>query len=129
MVVYEYGVDLDNGLSFSDGDLDLIRFEDNISQAILNRLKTVKDSLDLFYTEYGCFFLFFLGWRRTQNTLDFMKIELDACLKQDPRINNFTTTLEYSEDGSVLINIVLTDYMENVELNYVLTGNNIEEVA
>ena len=129
MTVYSYGVDLKSEFTFKDGDLNLSEYEDNIGQAIANRLNTIQDSLDLFYTDYGSLFLQFLGWRRTQSTLDFMKVELDNTLSKDPRINNFTTNLEYSDDGSVKITIQLTEYNNVTELNYVLNNNGIEEVS
>ena len=131
MTVYEYGVDLDSSLSFSDGDLRLSEYADNIVQAVSNRLNTIEDSLDLFYYDYGSLFLQFLGWRRTDETLRFMKLELDKTLSEDPRINSFTTELEFLSSGGVGIHIRLDDF-EEIELNLVLDGtgvNIVEEEA
>lgn len=123
---YEYGVDLDASLSFnSDGDLVLVKFKDNLCQAVSNRLNTVKDSLDLFYNDYGSVLLYFCGWKRKQSTLDFIRVELETCLKQDPRINDFTIDLSYSETGSVKINLRISNIMEDVEMNFVLNENGV----
>lgn len=127
MVVYEYGVDINSDLTFVNGDLVLSEYEDNIIQAIRNRLNTLEDSLDLFYETYGSVFLLMAGWKRNQDTLDVMSVILDSCLQQDPRINNFTTDLSYADDGSVKIQITLFNLGEALNLNYVFDGSIIYE--
>ena len=124
MTVYEYGVDIASELSFVDGDLKLAEYEDNIVQAVANRLNTVKDSLDLFYEDYGSVFLQFLGWRREEITLRFMKVELDKTLSEDPRISSFSSELEYDHNGNVNVSIRLDDF-ENTFLNLVLDGTGV----
>ena len=108
----DFGVDFKSDFVFIDGDLKLSKYGDNISQAICNRLNTVSDSLDLFYYDYGSLFTQFLGWKRTKETLNFMKVELDNVLKQDPRLNNFETSLNYNDEGAVIVNIVLEDTLK-----------------
>lgn len=128
MVVYDYGVDLDNSLSFVNGDLKLVEYEDNIAQAILNRLNTMQDSLDLFYDDYGSVLFNFLGWRNTENTLNFVKLEIDNVLSKDPRINEFSTSVEYIDSNKIRINITLQyDEDETLELNYVLDNMGVSE--
>ena len=124
MVVYNYGVDLDSSFTFKDGDLRLAEYENNISQAISNRLNTVTGALDLFYRNYGSLFLLFLGWRRTDETLSLMKVELDNTLRQDPRIGSFSTSLEYVPEG-VSVQVLLNDFADT-ELNFILNGNGVE---
>ena len=125
MTVYEYGVDITSNLNFNDeGDINLSKYEDNIVQAICNRLSTIQDTLDLFYYDYGSVLNHFLGWKKTDETLSFIKIEIENVLTKDPRINSFTVDLEYITEG-VRINIVLTDF-EEVNLNLVLNENGVE---
>ena len=124
MTLYDYGVDLDSSLSFKDGDLRLAEFEDNIVQAVANRLNTIQDSLDLFYEDYGSLFISFLGWKRNDETLRFMKIELDKTLQDDPRITSFTSELSFTDTGAVKIDIVLEDF-ENTELNLILGDSGV----
>ncbi len=126
MTVYEYGVDVGSDLSFNEGDINLSEYEDNIAQAIANRLNTIQDSLDLFYYDYGSFLTHFFGWRKTDETLGFIKLELENVLKKDTRINNFTVDLKYITKG-VAITIVLTDF-EEVNLNLVLNENGVEVI-
>lgn len=124
MTVYEYGVDIASSMNFVDGDLKLAEYEDNIVQAVANRLNTIEDSLDLFYTDYGSVFLQFLGWKREDTTLRFMKLELDKTLSEDPRINSFSSELEYDRQGRVQVQIRLDDF-ENTTLNLVIEGTGV----
>lgn len=127
-VITEYGVDINSSWDFTDGDLNLISDADNLCQAIMNRLNTTYDSLDLFYTGYGSFLLKFLGWKLNTETLNFIKLELDNCISNDVRISNFETEV-YSEDGVVKIKIVVYySFDANIELNYVLTEDGVSEV-
>lgn len=127
MVLYDYGVDLKSSFTFKDGDIEIVDGDDNISQAISNRLNTITDSLDLFYEDYGSLFLGFLGWKRNDETLRFMKIELDKCLTDDPRIDSFTSELSYTDTGAVRIDISLNGF-ENTELNLILDGTSVSVV-
>lgn len=126
MTIYDYGVDINSDLNFTNGDIALCEYEDNICQAVANRLRTIQDSLDLFYVDYGSFLTYFFGWRKTNETLNFIKLEIENVLRKDPRINNFTIDLEYIKEG-VLINIVLTDFGE-VNLNLVLNNEGVEVI-
>lgn len=126
---YDYGVDINSHFNFKDGDIELAEYDNNIAQAIMNRLNTFQDSLDLFYYDYGSFFLQFFGWRRRQTTLDLMKVELDLTLREDPRINEFESELEFGEvTNTVVIRIKLINGTIVNELNYVLSENGVELV-
>ena len=129
MVAYNYGVDLHNNLRFVNGDLQLAEYEENIAQAIGNRLNTMYDSLDVFYSGYGSVLLKFLGWRNTENTLKFVKLEVDNVLSQDPRLDEFSTSVEYVDSDRIRINIVL-QYSEDevIELSYDLDELGVSEV-
>lgn len=129
LVVYDYGVDIHNDLCFINGDLQLVEYDENIAQAIGNRLNTMQDSLDLFYEDYGSVLLKFLGWRNTQNTLKFVKLEVDNVLGKDPRIEEFSTSVEYVASDRIRIHITLKyDEDETLELNYDLTNMGVSEV-
>ena len=129
MVAYNYGVDLHNNLTFVNGDLQLVEYEENIAQAIGNRLNTMHDSLDLFYDDYGSVLYRFLGWRNTENTLRFVKLEVDNALSQDPRLTDFSTSVEYVDSNKIRIYIVLHyDEDEDLELSYDLDSMGVSEV-
>ena len=125
MVNKDYGVDLKSDFNFADGDLNLVKYEENICQAIQNRLSTIKDALGLFYYNYGGFFILFPGWKKDDETLSLMKIELESLLKQDEKIGDFETNLSYTEKGDVVINIVLKDG-EDTSLDFIMSNDGIE---
>lgn len=127
MVVVDYGIDLDASLSFSNGDLKLAEYETNIAQAIGNRLNTLTDELDIFYEDYGSVLRKFFGWHKVDETLKFIKIELDTVIAKDPRVTSFSTSVEYIQKG-VRIHIEIDSEGEILDLNYILTGENVELV-
>lgn len=108
------------------GDLKLITNEDNIAQAIINRLSSTFNNLNLFYMNYGSFLYGFLGWKRNDRTLKFMEIEIGNRIMQDNRISSYNLDLEFNSDGDVDINMIVQCTTGNVNLNLVLdtqTGN------
>lgn len=117
-VIYDYGVDIDNSWTFSDGDLKLTKYEENLSQAICNRLNTGLDELYLFYYNYGSILKSFLGWKANEETLEFVKLEVDNCLRDDPRINSFTSEVVYDGDGHLSINLKVVYDGDMVDLNF-----------
>ena len=106
--IVSIGTDMQSDWSFNDkGDLELVSGKDNISQAISNRLSTELNSL-LFYNEYGSLLWSFIGWRGSKQSLEFMKIEIENRLLQDPRLREYSVDLEYLGDGSVRIDMGIT---------------------
>lgn len=124
MTVYDYGVDIHTDFEFENGDIKLCEYEDNIIQAIANRLNTLQDSMDFFYTDYGSFLNYYYGWKKRNETLNFIKLEIMNSLRKDPRINDITVELEYIEKG-ISINITLNDF-GNINLNFNLTDDGVE---
>lgn len=120
----DYGADIKSDWSFHDGDLQLVTDKENIGQAVGNRLNTMQDELDAYYYDYGSFLQSFLGWRRTDKTLDFIKVEIDSVLGKDPRIVSFTSNLEYDSNGNVRIDLSIDD----VSLGFMLTNDGVIEV-
>lgn len=125
----EYGTDINSNWSFTDGDINLISGTDNLSQAIMNRLNTLQDELNLFYSDYGSYLQSFFGWRKNDKTLEFIKVEIDTVVNKDPRVNNFTSEISYNQEGNVNVNLVIM-YIdgEDFSLNYVLSNDGVLEV-
>ena len=120
----DIGVDVKSDWSLnSNGDLNLTSDEDNLRQAIMNRLKCYQPSMSIYYDHYGGYLGEYLGRRRTDETLKFMKIELDTILGQEDRINSFESSLEYTDDGKVHVELLVNVNDELVELNLVLDEN------
>lgn len=117
----DYGTDINSEWDLTDdGDIQIISNTGNLDQAITNRLTCGLDSLDLFYQDYGCNLAQFLGWRKTERTLEFIKLELQNRLNNEPRILGYSLNVEYTETG-VRVDMELTlndDYTHNIQLEF-----------
>lgn len=128
-VAYECGVDIDSSFQFRDGDLLLSEYDENLVQAVINRLNTNLEELDLFYEDYGSIFTSFLGWRTTDETKEYMKTEIATVLRKEPRLSSFDINLEYTDIGTLKINLDLyTTDGSILESNLVLGAEGIVEV-
>ena len=128
-VAYECGVDIDSSFQFHDGDLLLAEYDENLVQAVINRLNTNLEELDLFYEDYGSIFTSFLGWRTTEETKEYMKTEIATVLRKEPRLSSFDINLEYTDIGTLKINLDLyTTDGSILESNLVLGADGIVEV-
>ena len=105
--IVELGTDLNCNWDFKDGDLQLVENRANIKQSILNRLNCDYDSLDLFYYEYGSVLSNFLGWKHNDETLEFIRLEIEDTLNQEPRLTDFDVEVSYDKIGKVLIDLYI----------------------
>ena len=124
-VFYDLGVDIDSKWCFVDGDLKLISYNDNMVQALTNRLNTNLNELDLFYEEYGSVFTQFLGWRGNDETICFIRTELETVLRQEPRLRNWEYNIEYTGNGILRVDLKLYPTLGseiNVELELTEEG-------
>lgn len=127
--LYECGIDIDSSLSFEDGDLKLSKYDDNLIQAVTNRLNTNLDELELFYDDYGSVVTGFLGWRADDTTLHYIQTEVDNVLLKDPRIYRHVSEVEYTGEGKVRINLTLYTNNDNpVDLNLVINDTGVVEI-
>ena len=117
----DIGTDIKSDWTFTDGDLNIISDEENLKQSILNRFSVYDGTFKFFYAEYGSVLCNYFGFRKDETTLEFMKIELERVLLQDPRIQGFDLDLSYVEKGvRVELTVNLSD--ADVELNFVTDG-------
>lgn len=122
----DYGIDIDSRFTFQDGDLLLTNNEDTLIQAITNRLKTQLDELDLFYSDYGSILHDFLGWRRNDDTVQLVKLEIESCLDRESRIDGYETEISLIEKGfDIAIFIYEEDSSEAIELEYLLSTDGL----
>lgn len=118
------GTDFDSSYEFIDGDLKLVKNEDNLIQSIINRFNTKLDTLNLFYTDYGSKIYGFLGWVHSDDTLDFIELEIQDVLQQDPRCQENTINVKYQNQKIIAeITIRITDDMD-LTFNLVMNENN-----
>ena len=114
--IIELGADLNRNWEFKDGDLLLVENKDNLVQSILNRLNSDYDSLDLFYYDYGSVLSNFLGWKHNDETLEFIRLEIEDTLEQEPRLNDFSVGVSYNETGKILIELYIV-FNDETDLN------------
>ena len=123
-----FGTDINNSWCFDEhGDLLLVSNKDNVGQAVSNRLRTQLNELDLFYAGYGSFLTQFLGWKKNDSTLEFMRLEIETRLAGEPRLSNYSIRLEYTDNGvRIDMDLVLNDD-DNVKVSesLVLTNDGI----
>ena len=119
--IVELGTDISSTWEFIKGDLVLVNHTDNMRQAIKNRLSCPLDYLD--YDNYGSDIHSFLGGRKNDTVLDFLKIEIETRLIQDPRIQDFEVTTYIKEDENVGIDINV-NFDEDMDLSMSLVLNN-----
>ena len=128
-VLYELGVDLNSTLTFSNGDINLTTYEDNLIQGVMNRLNTDLDELDLFYDEYGSILTRFLGWKANDETLGFIEAEIENTLENEPRLESSDATCTYNGEGQVMIQLKLYPITgDMVDTNMVLTTTGVVEI-
>lgn len=102
------GADIKSSWDFNEqGDLLIVDDEENMVQSITNRLSCWLNSFDLYFYEYGSVLTSFLGWKRNDETLEFMKIEIENTLKQDPRIPDYDLNIGYNDNGGVDVELTL----------------------
>jgi len=118
------GTDFDSSYEFIDGDLKLVKNEDNLIQSIINRFNTKLDTLNLFYIDYGSKIYGFLGWVHSDDTLEFIELEIQDVLQQDPRCQENTINVKYQNQKIIAeITIRITDDMD-LTFNLVMNENN-----
>ena len=127
-VLYELGVDIDSNLSFTDGDLDLVSYDDNLVQGVTNHLRTRFDELSLFYEDYGSVLSSYVGWKSTKETISLIKTEIETVLKKEQRIQSFESIVEYTGEGNISIKLTLHPNPDaSIDVNFVLNEFGIVE--
>ena len=120
----EFGTDIDKSWDFNDGDLILVKEEANVGQAVLNRVTCFKPNFTVYYENYGGALMEHLGSRRDEESLKFIKIELDSILEQEKRILEYESELSYTDIG-VRIDLKCNVDGENVDLNLILSRDGV----
>lgn len=120
----ELGTDIDSSWTFNnDGDLILTSEENNLVQSIQNRLSCPHDSLNLFYYEYGSKLWNFMGWKRTPETLQFIRNEIVETLKQEPRIIDYELNLSFTDTGLKVDLVLRYDEDSDLDLSLIINAD------
>ena len=117
------GTDINNEWVFEDGDLTLINGEKNLIQSISNRLNTVYDE-SLYYSNYGGYLQQFIGWKKIEETRQFIQNEICNILNQETRITDYSIYTEYITDG-ILIKLNLKINDEEINTEFILNDDGV----
>ena len=129
-VLYDLGVDIGSEFTFVDGDLKLASYDTNLVQAVVNRLNTRLNSLDLFYEDYGSVLTSFFGWKANTATIELIRVELDTTLRNEQRIADYSAEIEYDAGGVLHIDLSLTPISGvDVDVNLILNSMGELEVV
>ena len=123
-----FGTDIQSNWNLnSNGDLNTVTGESNLGQAIVNRLNSDLDTYDLFYAKYGGDLFTHMGDLNIPTIHEYIRIEIETILEQEPRIRQMQCTVEKNDTKSVLVtlNIVPVGADEVVELNLILGNDTI----
>lgn len=125
MATINLGTDIYREWSFTNRDLDLVTNYGNIQQAVINRLNTDRDFYSIFYLRYGGNLFEHLGDLNHSTIHEYIRIEIEETLKQDPRIKNIECTVNKINAYSVEcnLNILLFNNLDEVTLNLVIDAN------
>ena len=120
-----YGTDIQRDWQFTDGDLETVSEQANLGQAIINRLNTDDDWYTQFYTRYGGRLHEHFGDFNHPTIHEYIKIEVEDILSQDPRIQQVNCTVNKTTSNSVECNLKIRviGSDELMELNLVINEN------
>ncbi len=117
-----YGTDIKNDFSFSNGDLNIVTGTSNLGQAIVNRLNADLDTYDMFYARYGGELFEHIGDLNNPNIHEYIRIEIEEILSQEPRIQTVECTVNKTDAKTVKCNLKVTTIQSNevAEFNLVI---------
>lgn len=119
------GTDIDSEWSFANGDLLLVSNYGNLNQAIINRLNTDLDFYSIFYTKYGGRLFEQMGELNHPTIHEYIRIEVEDTVMQDPRIQNVECTVNKHSSNTVECDLMIVLYDETTvtNLNLIIDAN------
>lgn len=126
-----YGTDIKNDWTFTNGDLNTVSNKINLGQAVVNRLKADLDTYNMFYRNYGGNLFEEMGELNHPQSHEYIRIEIESILRQDPRIRNIECTVNKTYSEGVSVNLKITPITENETtiLNLVINENASIQIA
>ena len=124
-MVVNIGTDIDRTWSFNNGEIITISDYGNLSQAIMNRLNSDLDFYSTFYPKYGGNLWEHMGDLNHSTIHEYIRIEVEDIVKQDPRVANVEATVNKTSTNMVECDLLIGLYDETttVELNLVIDSN------
>ena len=109
----DFGTDL--SWNKNDTVLETVTGEENLIQSVINRLNTTYTELGWIYNAYGCNYRNYLGLKKNDTTLEFIKNSIKQSLEEENRITNYDLELSYI--GNDTINVILNIDGTDLEFN------------
>ena len=118
------GTDFKN-FEIENGDFLLVSDIDNLAQACINRLNAHPDYWDWCYDNYGGNIDSVFGMENNSNSLEYLRIEVEHILQQDPRIKSISAncTKESGNEVYVELDILAIGNEEVISINLVITDD------
>lgn len=115
------GTDFKN-FEMQNGDLLLVSDNNNLAQACINRLNTDNGWFDWCYDRYGGDLFSVFGMKNNANSLEYLRIEIESILQQDPRIKSISAscTKQSSNEVYVELDILAVGDDEIISINLVI---------
>ena len=122
-----FGTDINRDWQFIDGDLELSSGPANLGQAVYNRLMTDDDWYTQFYTRYGGRLYEHYGDLNHPTIHEYIRIEIEGILSQDPRIQSMECTVNKTTSKEVECNLKIRTIGsdEITELNLIINENSV----
>ena len=121
-----YGTDYgSDGFITSDGDVGLVTGLDNAKQAIRNRLLTRLGTYPTIDTDYGSEVHQVLGEKINQSMISELRVYIENCMLEEPRVYSILNLDITSEDHDALILQLQLQLVDGSELGFEETINTL----
>ena len=128
--IYDLGVDIKSDWSFKDGDVILTSYDENMGQAVVNRLKCLLGAMSLFYVDYGSDIIKYLGELNKQSTWEYIRIEIESRVIKDPRVSEVSCLVQCLNTHVVEVHLDLLFYDGSTsQENLVINGDGTVELS
>lgn len=116
------GTDIKDTWDFIDGDLEIVTDIENLEQACTNRLNTNEEFYQWCYERYGGDLFKVIGMVNNDKALEYLRIEIESILMQDPRIREVQVSCYKNDPISIYVDVdILTkNSKEMVTINLVI---------
>lgn len=124
------GTDFKDTWSFVDGDLEIVTDIENLEQACTNRLNTNKEFYQWCYDNYGGDIFKVIGMVNNDHALEYLRIEIESILMQDPRIREVQADCYKSDPISIYadVDILTINSEEMVTINLVINDDYVVKI-
>lgn len=124
------GTDIKDTWSFIDGDLEIVTDIENLEQACTNRLNTNKEFYQWCYDNYGGDLFKVIGMVNNEHALEYLRIEIESILMQDPRIREVQVNCYKQDPISIYadVDILTINSKEMVTINLVINDDYIVKI-